>query len=101
MMCCYKVARLDVSANGLPGRRIEMWGMRHGVQKMFIHYNRQVVCWMDAWLGLGIGDVDGFGETWRERGCVEKAAAVVTEIAAESSAGLAFAFSDETNPFFA
>lgn len=106
VMCCYKVARLDCSAKGLPGARIERWGHKNGLQAAFIHYNRQVLCWMDAWLDLDIADVDGFHEGLadearpRRRKRAEAATTIATEIAAETSAGLAFSFSDETNPFF-
>lgn len=111
MMCCYRVARLDVSTKGLPGSRIESWGQKHGLQFAFLRYNRQVLCWMDSWLGLGIGDVDGLNDGFREatrtrprtrtRPIEVAATTIATELAAESSAGLAFSFSDETNPFFA
>lgn len=106
MMCCYRVARLDVCTKGLPGSRIEGWGHRHGLQAAFLHYNRQVFCWMDSWFGLRVSDVDGFHDGVREKGSLKKkieaaATSIATEIAGESSAGLAFAFSDETNPFFA
>lgn len=110
MIHCYKVCRLGLSAKGLPGSRIESWGHKHGLQAAFIRYNRQVFCWMDSWLGLKISDVDGFGDGILEAGreqqrlgkpMKEAVTAMATEIAAESSAGLAFAFSDETNPFFA
>lgn len=108
VMCCYKVCRLEVSTKGLPGRRVERWGHRHGLQAAFIRYNRQVLCWIDSWLGLSVADVDGLNDGLREsaqttgiRPRLEAAATTfATEIAAESSAGLAFAFSDETNPFF-
>lgn len=104
MMCCYRVARLDVATKGLPGGRIERWGHRHGFQFAFLRYNRQALCWMDSWLGLGIGDVDGLGGKPTEGRRAKREMAkttIATEIAAESSAGLAFSFSDETNPFFA
>lgn len=107
IMCCYRVARLGVSTKGLPGPSMENWGHRHGLQAAFLHYNRQVLCWMDSWFGLNIADVDGFGEKARQivprlRPRLEAAATTLaTEIAAETSAGLAFSFSDETNPFCA
>jgi len=117
VMCCYKVCRLDVSTNGLPGRRIEHWGHRHGLQSSFLRYNRQVFCWIDSWIGLGVADVDGFNDGFTENAVIgldvdvaenkgirprlEAAAnSIATELATETSAGLAFAFSDETNPFF-
>lgn len=110
MVHCYKVCRLDFSAKGLPGARVESWGHKHGLQAAFLRYNRQVFCWMDAWLGLKISDVDGFNDGFLEAGreqqrpgkpLKEAVTAMATEIAAETSAGLAFSFSDETNPFFA
>lgn len=105
-MCCYRVARLDVSTKGLPGPRIETWGHRHGLQASFLHYNRQVFCWMDAWLGLSIGDVDGLGDGPKEKkglmsGIEAAATTIATELTTESSAGLVFSSSDETNPFLA
>lgn len=102
-MCCYKVARLEVSQRGLLGARIERWGQRHALQQAFLHYNRQALCWMEHWIGLGIADVDGFGGASAVDGGMsgEGAAAVATEIATESNVGLAFSFSDETNPFLA
>lgn len=110
MVHCYKVCRLDISAKSLPGSRIESWGHKHGLEASFLRYNRQVFCWMDSWLGLKINDVDGFDDNFLEarheqqrpgKPMKEAVTAMATEIAAESSAGLAFAFSDETNPFFA
>lgn len=101
MMCCYRVARLDVATKGLPGGRIERWGHRHGLQFAFLRYNRQVLCWMDSWLRLGIADVDGMGGEGPLGKREMAKTTIATEIAAESSAGLAFSFSDETNPFFA
>lgn len=111
MMCCYKVVRFDVSAKGLPGRRIEQWGHRNAMQAAFVHYNRQVLCWMDHWHGMDMGAVDGLGGRSAQRSAVvdrksvlgpriEAAATVLaTELAAESTAGLAFSFADQTNPF--
>lgn len=106
IMCSYRVARLGISSRALPGSRIEKWGHRNGLQTAFLRYNRQVFCWMDCWLGLDVSDVDGLNDNAKEkRGFRSKmeaaASSLATEIAAESSAGLAFAFSDESNPFFA
>lgn len=111
IMCCYRVARINMSAKGLPGSRIEQWGHRSAMTAAFLHYNRQVICWMDSWYGLDVSSVDGSSGATRSaltnkcsrhglRPRIEAAAtALATEIAAESSAGLAFSFSDETNPF--
>lgn len=111
VMCCYKVVRFDVSAKGMPARRIEQWGHRNAMQAAFVHYNRQVLCWMDQWYGLDISAVDGLCGKRGELGAIserkhglrpriEAAATVLaTELAAESTAGLAFFFADQTNPF--
>lgn len=90
IMCCYKVCRLEVSKRGLPARRIEQWGQRFGLQASFLRFNRQALCWMDAWLGLDARDIAG----------MSGGTVLATELAAESNAGLAlFSSSDETNPF--
>lgn len=111
IMCCYKVCRLHVSKPGLPGSQIEKWGHKHGLQTAFLRFHRQQFCWIDSWLGLRMADVDGLNDGVDDtsprkitgiRPKLESAATMLaTEISAESSAGLAFSFSDETNPFFA
>lgn len=106
LMHCYRVCRFDFRAQGWPRGRIERWGQRHGVEAAFVRYNRQVLCWMDCWLGLKIGDVDGLGAAVagnrRAAGVGEAGVGGGgNEGARECSAGLAFACSDETNPFFA
>lgn len=113
MMCSYKLCRLDVSTKGLPGKQIERWGHRHGLQHAFMRFNRRVFCLMDSWLGLELRDSDTIFDNAKEsldnvgnkrglRPILEATATnIATELAAESSAGLAFSISDETNPFFA
>lgn len=112
VMCCYKVCKLGVSTKGLPGSRIEKWGHRHGLITAFMTYHRQQLCWIDSWFGLNVSEVDGLNDGFEERMKTDKAfkkglrpklaataTAIATEISAESSAGLVFAFSDNTNPF--
>lgn len=106
IMHCYKLCRFDFNVKGMPGRRIEKWGHKHGLEYAFLRFNRQVFCWMDSWFGLDIADVDNLAiarPKTHHRGPIKPikkaVAAITTEIAAETSAGLAFAISDETNPF--
>lgn len=51
VMCSYKVCRLDI-----PQHRIAMYGQRF-LQASFIHYNRQVLTWMDRWFGLTAAEI--------------------------------------------
>lgn len=108
VMCCYKVCRLHVSGIGLPSSRMEEWGHRHGLLTAFLRFHRQQLCWIDSWTGLRIGDVDGFNDSHQQaqklqgafHSSIKAAASVLaTEVSSESIAGLAFAKSDETNPF--
>lgn len=123
MMCCYKVARLHVCKLGLPGSRIEKWGHNHGLQSSFLRFHRQQLCWIDSWFGLRVSDVDGMNDGWidekverrrrkeeemgigrggrrRSRVLDNVACALSTDGLAECTAGLVFASSDESNPFF-
>lgn len=110
VMCCYKVCRLHVSKPGLPGSRMERWGHKHALTAAFIRFHRQQLCWIDSWLGKHVSEVDGMNDGFAGnqidklggiRPKLESVATTLaTEISAETSAGLAFAFSDETNPFF-
>lgn len=118
VMCCYKVARLHASKFGL-GSRIEKWGHKHGLQASFLRFHRKQWCWIDSWFGLNVSDVDGMNDgfqdpprptkrrestssTFHHRSPSLSTSSISSaSTTAECAAALAFAFSDETNPFFA